>query len=98
MLYKVILSIFLISTMTFIMWMMFTIKITNTDYKLEPVKFRRYLEASATVTSHGIPLVTRNEAFYQKGITKIVTGLKREFRSKRTSSIYHKFITYIYRL
>ena len=91
MLYKVILSIFLISTMTFIMWMMFTIKITNTDYKIEPVKFRRYLEASAAVTTHGMPLVTRNDAFYQKGLTRIVTGLKREFTSKRISVLNRKF-------
>ena len=79
MLYKVILTIFLISTMTFIMWMMFTIQITNTDYKIEPVQFRRYLEASPMVTTSRTP---RNDTFYQKAINRIVTGIKREFSSK----------------
>ena len=84
MLYKVFLSIFLISTTTFIMWVMFTINIGSTDYKKEPVpvQLRRYLEARASeVTTHRT-LVTRNESFYQKGITQIVSALKRDFASK----------------
>ncbi len=66
MLYKVFLSIFLISTTTFIMWVMFTINIGSTDYKEEPVpvQLRRYLEARASeVTTHSHrPLVTRKTA------------------------------------
>ena len=88
MLYKVFLSIFLISTMTFIMWMMFTIQITNTDYKIEPVQFRRYLEASPMVTTSTTP---RSDVFYQKAITRIVTGIKREFSSKE----HHHSSSYI---
>ena len=86
MLYKVILSIFLISTMTFIMWMMFTIQINNTDYKMKSVQFRRYLEASPLVTTSSRP---RNDTFYQKAINRIVTGLKREFSSKER---YHSYL------
>ena len=84
MLYKVFLSIFLISTTSFIMWVMFTINIGSTDYKKEPVpvQLRRYLEARVSeVTTHR-SMVTRNDSFYQTGITRIVSDLKREFLSK----------------
>ena len=91
MLYKVILSIFLISTMTLIMCMIFTIKISNQEYKIETIMLmlRRYLEAeaSAVVTTHR-PSVTRNETFYQKGITRIVSDLKREFSSIGFADFY----------
>ena len=73
MLYKVFLAVFLSSTMTFVMWMMFTIRISDSDHKLEPIKFRRYLQARM--------LVTRNDTYYQRGISRIVTGLKREYSS-----------------
>ena len=84
MFYKVFLSMFLISTMTFIMWMMFTIKITNTDYKMEPVKFRRYLEAraSAVMTTDRPTVNLDYNAIHQKGVTRIANDLKREFSSK----------------
>ena len=78
MFYKVFLCIFLTSTMTFIMWMLFTIKISNTDYKIEPVTYRRYLEV---VVNNRRPEVRRNDTFLQRGITRIATGLKREFSS-----------------
>ena len=86
MLYKVTPSLFLISIMTLIMWMMFTIKVSNTDYKIETI--RRYLEAeaSAVVTTYR-PSVTRNDTFYQQGITRIVSDLKREFSSRIRTSI-----------
>ena len=60
MFYKVLLCIFLTSTMIFIMWMVFTIKISNSDYKIEPVTYRRYLEASAGITTQR-PEVRRND-------------------------------------
>ena len=89
MLYKVFLSIFLISIMTLIMWMMFTIKVSNTDYKIETIMLRRYLEAkaSAVVTTYR-PSVTRNDTFYQQGITRIVSDLKREFSSRICKFIF----------
>ena len=58
MFYKVLLCIFL--TSIFIMWIVFTIKISNSDYKIEPVTYRRYLEASAGITTQR-PEVRRND-------------------------------------
>ena len=84
MFYKVLLCIFLTSTMIFIMWMVFTIKISNSDYKIEPVTYRRYLEASAAITTQR-PEVRRNDNDtynLQKAATRIATALKREFSSK----------------
>ena len=46
--YKVFLSIFLISTTTFIMWMMFAINIGSTSYKKEPVQMLAFLDARAS--------------------------------------------------
>ena len=82
MLNKKFLSILFITTSTFIIWI-YAIRISRTDYKKEPVQLRRYLEAraSSVVTTHRT-LVTRNESSYQKGITRIVSSLKREFASK----------------
>ena len=80
MFYKVFLCIFLTSIMTLIMWMLFTIKISNSDYKIEPVIYRRYLEA---VVNNQIPEVRRNDTFLQRGIKRIAIGLKREFSSKK---------------
>ena len=68
--------------MTFIMWMLFTIKISNSDYKIEPVTYRRYLEASEETTNH-IPEVRRNDTFLQRAITRIAAVLKGEFSSKK---------------
>ena len=89
MLYKVYLFILLISIVTFVMWMMVTIIISSTDYKTEPVRTRRYFEvkASAVGTSNR-SLVTRNDTFYQKGITQIVSDLKREFSSRICTFIF----------
>ena len=78
MFYKLFMCIFLTSTMTFIMWMLFTIKISNTDYKIEPVTYRRYLEV---VVNNRRPEVRRNHTFLQRGINRTATGLKREFSS-----------------
>ena len=78
MFYKVFLCIFLTSIMTLIMWMLFTIKISNSDYKIEPVIYRRYLEA---VVNNQRPEVRRNDTFLQRGIKRIAIGLKREFSS-----------------
>ena len=83
MFYKVLLCIFLTSTMIFIMWMVFTIKISNSDYKIEPVTYRRYVEASAMITTQRAE-VRRNHTYLQKAITRIATELKREFSSKNT--------------
>ena len=89
MLYKVFLTIFLISIMTFIMWMMFTIKVSNTDYKKETIMLRRYLEAKASaVVTTNRPSVTRNDTYYQKGISRIVSDLKREFSSRICTFIF----------
>ena len=84
MLYKVYLFILLISIMTFIMWMMLTINVSSRDYKIEPERLRRKLEtrASAVVTTHRPLIVTRNNTFYQKGISRIVANLKKELSSK----------------
>ena len=80
------LSVFLISTTTFMIWLMFTIKISKTDNKKESVQLQKYFDAreSAVVTTDR-PSVTRNESFYQKGITQIVSDLKKEFSSKKTT-------------
>ena len=84
--YKVFLSTFLISTTTFIIWLMFPIKIRKTDYKKESVQLQKDFDAreSAVVTTDR-PLVTRNVSFYQKEITQIVSDLKREFSSKKNT-------------
>ena len=94
MLYKRYLFIFLISIMTFIMWMMFTIKVSNTDYKTEPARLRRNLEtrASAVVTTHR-PSDTRNDTNYQKGITRIVSDLKGEFSSIKSKIHINNFFS-----
>ena len=82
MFYKVLLLyIFLTSTMIFIIWIVFTIKISNSDYKIETVTYRRYLEASAGITTQR-PEVRRNDTYLQKATTRIATELKREFSSK----------------
>ena len=82
MFYRVFLCMFLISTMIFIMLIMFFGKIGYTDYKIEPVTYRRYLEASEETTNH-IPEVRRNDTFLQRAITRIAAVLKGEFSSKK---------------
>ena len=78
------LFIFLISIMTFIMYMMFTIKVSNTDYMIESLILSRNLEAkTSAVRTTQRTIATGNDAFYQKGIIQIVAELKRELSSKR---------------
>ena len=82
MFYRVFLCIFLTSTMIFIMLMMSAVMIGNTDYKIEPVTYTRYLEASEEITNH-IPEVRMYDTFHQRAITRIAAGLKGEFSSKK---------------
>ena len=64
------LSIFLISTTTFIMSMMFNINISRTEYKKEPVQLRAFLDARATsVSTTHRPILQKSE--WQERIEKV---------------------------